>query len=391
MSRKLDKKTREALEFKRQLQKKQREEKRQKLREEKAKKEKEAKLEKARLDALKNLLEPTRDELRAAASDIHTYQSIVKLMFPKEGQCADMHIRTFIHKQTARPLLFHVARSDIVHTLDLSNMFLRDEVGLYIADCVKQNTSIKVLCLNNNLFTDATAKHLGEALKRNSTVRCLSLEANKRITKRKCSIGGKNANGDEATDDSGISTLAHSISCNKTIHTINMTHCNLEAKHGRLFASSIVNNKTLTSLDISLGNPNIEFVDLESMRKVVERNYKDVLKVEALEKEQYDMQEPDRHQRYLEIVKEKKLDAMKREVDERINKMVEQEEKKIRLEAQSKRSLQLAQMRDAEERERYRLRRIANAKDGGGKTKNGDSSKKGGSKKGRADKAKRKK
>ena len=190
MSRKLDKKTREALEFKRQLQKKQREEKRQKLREEKAQKEKEAKLEKARLDALKNLLEPTRDELREAAGDIHVYQSIVKLMFPKAEQCADVHIRTFIHKQTARPLLFHVAQSKIVHTLDLSNMFLRDDVGLYIADCVKQNASIKVLCLNNNLFTDTTAKHLGEVLKINCTIQCLSLEANKRITKRKRSNGG---------------------------------------------------------------------------------------------------------------------------------------------------------------------------------------------------------
>ena len=123
----------------------------------------------------------------------------------------------------------------------------------------------------------------------------------------------------------------------------------------------------MTSLDISLGNPNIEFVDLESMRKVIERNYKDVLKEEALEKERYDMQEPERHKRYLEIVKEKKLDAMKREVDTRINKMVKEEEEKIRLEVQQKRSLQLAQMRDAEERERYRLRRIANAKDGSGK------------------------
>ena len=136
------------------MQKKQREEKRQKLREEKAQKEKEAKLEKARLDALKNFLEPTRDELREVA--IFMYQSIVKLMFPKAEQCADVHIRTFIHKQTARPLLFHVAQSKIVHTLDLSNMFLRDDVGLYIADCVKQNASIKVLCLNNNLFTDTT-------------------------------------------------------------------------------------------------------------------------------------------------------------------------------------------------------------------------------------------
>ena len=123
----------------------------------------------------------------------------------------------------------------------------------------------------------------------------------------------------------------------------------------------------MTSLDISLGNPDIEFVDLESMRKVIERNYKDVLKEEALEKERYDMQEPERHKRYLEIVKEKKLDAMKREVDTRINKMVKEEEEKIRLEVQQKRSLQLAQMRDAEERERYRLRRIANAKDGSGK------------------------
>ena len=368
MSRKLDKKTREALEFKRQLQKKQREEKRQKLREEKAKKEKEAKLEKARLDALKNLLEPTREELRAAAGDVHTYQSIVKLMFPKAEHGAGIYIRTFIYKQTARPLLFHIAHSKIVHTLDLSNMFLRDDVGLYIADCIKQNTSIKVLCLGNNLFTDTTAKHLGEALKINCTVQCLSLEANKSITKRKRpNRGGKNANAKEIAEDSGITTLVNSISCNKSIHTMNMTHCNLEAKHGKAFASSLVSNKTMTSLDISLGNPDIEFVDLESMRKVIERNYKGVLKAEALKKERYDMQEPERHKRYLEIVKEKKLDEMKREVDKRINKMVEEEEEKLRLEAQHKLSLQLAQMRDAEERERYRLRRIANAKGNSGK------------------------
>jgi hypothetical protein len=148
---------------------------------------------------------------------------------------------------------------------------------------------------------------------------------------------------------------------------MNMTHCNLEAKHGKAFASSLVSNKTMTSLDISLGNPDIEFVDLESMRKVIERNYKGVLKAEALKKERYDMQEPERHKRYLEIVKEKKLDEMKREVDKRINKMVEEEEEKLRLEAQHKLSLQLAQMRDAEERERYRLRRIANAKGNSGK------------------------
>ena len=106
MSRKLDKKTREALEFKRQLQKKQREEKRQKLREEKAQKGKEAKLEKARLDALKNLLEPTRDELREAAGGYSCISEYSEADVPKAEQCADVHIRTFIHKQTARPLLF---------------------------------------------------------------------------------------------------------------------------------------------------------------------------------------------------------------------------------------------------------------------------------------------
>ena len=123
----------------------------------------------------------------------------------------------------------------------------------------------------------------------------------------------------------GYFYLANSLSCNKSMHTMNMTHCNLNYSWQiiRVLPNQQQNNDLVGHQP---GKSRIEFVDLESMRKVIERNYKDVLKEEALEKERYDMQEPERHKRYLEIVKEKKLDAMKREVDTRINKMVKEEE-----------------------------------------------------------------
>ena len=328
MSRKLDKKNKEALEFKRQLQKKQREEKATEIMRRKGTG-KGSKVEKARLDALKNLLEPTRDELREAAGDIHVYQSIVKLMFPKAEHGADVHIRTFIHKQTARPLLFHIAHSKIVHTLDLSNMFLRDDVGLYIADCVKQNASIKVLCLNNNLFTDTTAKHLGEALKINCTIQCLSLEANKRIT-TKTLEWRKKCKRYRSSRRFGYFYVSKFVVLQQ-IHAYN----EYDALQLRSYSWQIIRVLPNQQQNNDLvghqsGKSDIEFVDLESMRKVIERNYKDVLKRKRL-KERYDMQEPERHKRYLEIVKEKKADEMKREVDTRINKMVKEEEEKIRL------------------------------------------------------------
>ena len=120
-------------------------------------------------------------------------------------------------------------------------------------------------------------------------------------------------------------------------------------------------NKSLTSLDISLGNPAICFIDLESIGNVISKNYAVVLKKELIKKQEYESNEQERHKRYLEIIKEQKLNDMKRDVDKKIEMMVLEEEEKLREEIQYKRSLELAQLRDAGERERYRLRRVANA------------------------------
>ena len=56
-----------------------------------------------------------------------------------------------------------------------------------------------------------------------------------------------------------------------------------------------------------------------------------------------------------------------KDTHKRINRLLEEEEEKVRLEVQHKLSLQMAQMRDVEERERYRLCRIANVKGNSGK------------------------
>jgi len=83
MSVKLDKKTREALELKKQSQRKKREEIRKKKREEKAKQKLHEELENARLEALKDLLDPTKEELEHAASDMHINIKFNILQFNK--------------------------------------------------------------------------------------------------------------------------------------------------------------------------------------------------------------------------------------------------------------------------------------------------------------------
>ena len=372
MSVKLDKKTREALELKKQLQRKKREELRKKKREEKAKQKLHEELENARLEALKDLLDPTKEELEHAASDMHTYQTIVKLMFPKQDELDDGALNIFnifMTKKTAKPLLSNIVNSSIVHTLDLSKMFLRDNIGLLIANCLKRNKCIKVLCLNNNLFTSITAGAIGEALMENKTLKNLSLEYNKNITRKK----NKNKNKKKEkhntmrnnNNGNGMKLLAKSLSKNNTILTLNLTYCNLTSDDGVNFASSVKENKSLISLDISLGNPNINFIDLESICNVVNRNYQVILKQEEIEKKKFEENEPQRHKRYLEIKEEQEMSKMQSEIDKKIEEMVLKEEKKMKNEMRYKKSLELAQLRDAGERERYRLRRVANSKDNG--------------------------
>ena len=163
----------------------------------------------------------------------------------------------------------------------------------------------------------------------------------------------------------GMKLLAKSLSKNNTILTLNLTYCNLTSDDGVNFASSVKENKSLISLDISLGNPNINFIDLESICNVVNRNYQVVLKQETIEKKKYEENEPQRHKRYLEIKEEQEMSKMQSEIDKKIEEMVLKEEKKLKNEMRYKKSLELAQLRDAGERERYRLRRVANSKDNG--------------------------
>ena len=120
MPKKIDKKTREQLKLKKQLHK----QKREKLRREKTQKKLQEESEKAKLEALRDILEPTKEELENAAKDVQIYKTIVKLMFPKDDTNLNIN-NIFMTKNTARPILSKVVNSTIVHTLNLSNMFLR--------------------------------------------------------------------------------------------------------------------------------------------------------------------------------------------------------------------------------------------------------------------------
>ena len=44
---------------------------------------------------MKDLLDPTKEELEHAASDMHAYQTIVKLMFPKQDELDDGALNIF--------------------------------------------------------------------------------------------------------------------------------------------------------------------------------------------------------------------------------------------------------------------------------------------------------
>jgi hypothetical protein len=222
------------------------------------------------------------------------------------------------------------------------------------------------LNLNNNLFSNITAGHIGDALMENKHLKYLNLESIPNLSK--VSREKKEKNTKSASPEFkniGIDTLAKSLSKNRTLETLNLTYCNLTSKDGKSFATYLKTNESLTSLDISLGNPDISFIDLESIGNVINKNYSVVLKKELIKKQEYESNEPERHKRYLEIIKEQKLNDMKRHVDRKIEMMILTEEEKLRIEIQDRRSLELAQLRDAGERERFRLRRVANAKDNG--------------------------
>ena len=47
----------------------------------------------------------------------------------------------------------------------------------------------------------------------------------------------------------------------------------LTSKDGKSFATYLKTNESLTSLDISLGNPDISFIDLEAIGNVINKNY----------------------------------------------------------------------------------------------------------------------
>ena len=162
---------------------------------------------------------------------------------------APAHSRIKVNDITARLLARHLWSNSTIISLDVGNMKLSDITGAYLARAMKNNHTIAKLDLGENLLGPKTCSVLAESLKVNKSLHFLSLEANQLIDKNGASC---------------VKPLYDIISNNSSLRYLNIWRCNIGVEGGRLISDAMVNNSTLTCLD--LGYNGWDFTDIQKIK-----------------------------------------------------------------------------------------------------------------------------
>lgn len=191
----------------------------------------------------------TETQAREEQEEIdHDIEARTWLLLIQSGR-APAHSRIKVNDITARLLARHLWSNSNIVSLDVGNMKLSDISGAYLARAMKNNKTIAKLEMGENLLGPKTCSVLADSLKSNKSLKFLSLEANQLIDKNGASC---------------VKPLCNIICKNNSLRYLNLWRCNIGVEGGRLMSDAMMNNSTLTCLD--LGYNSWDFTDIQNIK-----------------------------------------------------------------------------------------------------------------------------
>jgi hypothetical protein len=172
-----------------------------------------------------------------------------------EQGIAPSNCRIEVNNISARTLARMLWSDSSIMTLDVSNLNLSDDSGVYLGRALKNNKTIVKLDLGNNNFGSKTFCEISEALRNNSVVKYLSLESNHLAERER--LGASEA-------------LANMIKQNKGLKYLSIWKCNLGVEGGQMISESIKDNHMLTCLEI--GSNYFHCSDIKIIKDFLLRN-----------------------------------------------------------------------------------------------------------------------
>mmetsp|Transcript_15253 Transcript_15253/g.28713 ORF Transcript_15253/g.28713 Transcript_15253/m.28713 type:complete len:418 (-) Transcript_15253:120-1373(-) len=202
-----------------------------------------------------------------------------------EQGIAPSYCRAEVNNVSARTLSRLLwSDSSGVTSLDLTNLNLSDDSGVFFGRMLKNNRTLIKLELGDNNFGAKTFSEISEALCSNNVLQYLSLESNMVKTNERLKVA---------------EALAKMIKQNKGLRYMSIWRCNIGKEGGQLISEAIRNNDDLTCFEIGfnywqcsdikliqsvlLRNRDRQMIEAEEEKKIKEREKETQLETEAQE------------------------------------------------------------------------------------------------------------
>lgn len=199
----------------------------------------------------------TEIALREEKEEAENNERISTLFHLLERGVAPLYCRAEVNNVSARTLarLFWSDSSGVT-CLDLSNLNLSDDTGIFIGRMLKNNRSLIKLELGDNRFGSKTFSEISEALCVNNELKYLSLESNILRT--------------DETRTKAAEALAKMLKQNKGLRYISIWRCSIGKEGGQLISEAFSHNYHLFCFE--LGFNYWQCSDVNSIKSVLLRN-----------------------------------------------------------------------------------------------------------------------
>lgn len=145
--------------------------------------------------------------------------------------------------------------------LNVSNCFLGDKSGVFIARALRKNKGLRNLDLGQNNLGFETCKVLAESLEENETLEYLSLESNPLYGQKIEKL------------------LAEIVTTNKSLKHFSLFKCSLTVEGGKLIAKAMAENSSLLCLEYSSNSFSpLDCSTIDSYLNINRENHKQQLK-----------------------------------------------------------------------------------------------------------------
>lgn len=226
-----------------------------------------------------------------------------------------------------------------VVNLDLSNLKLSEESGVYIGRMLKNNRTLLKLELGDNMLGQKALCEISEALCNNSVLKYLSLESNP-LTANGSSCASK--------------AFAKMITLNKGLTFLSIWRCNMGVEDGRVISQSMKQNNHLLCFEIGLNQ--WQCSDIHTIENALVRNREQARMEQEVERRHCDMAN---EARSLEVSQQKQREQAERdklwlEEQKRI-RSTERHEEMEREKENKKNAMEMEQRKRDEEEEQKKL------------------------------------